>query len=216
MVSATQPSQPAAYLWYAAFGSNLSAARFDKYLKGGSAELASHSLEPGARDPSDPIEESMLTVGNSLYFAWEARKWDGGGVAFLSTSDEGASTLCRLYKITVEQFEDVHMQEAGATEPQPLDVAALATHGSLVQYQSLYGLALHLGNHTDGHPIVTLTTQRTDLGTNSPSVGYATTIAKGLLEFTMMTHAEAVDYVLATRGVDERLDRSALLEAAID
>ena len=108
------------------------------------------------------------------------------------------------------------MQEAGANKPQPLDVATLATHGSLVQYDSLYGLALHLGNHADGHPIVTLTSQRTDLGTNSPSLGYATTIAKGLVEFTKMSHAEAVDYVLATSGVDERLDRSALLAATTD
>lgn len=207
-------SSSGVYLWYAAFGSNLLRARFEKYLKGGSAELASHSLEPGARDDSDPIAETTMTAHHELYFAWEAQKWDGGGVAFLSPSPSVAATTCRLYKITIEQFEDVHAQETGMSEPAVLDVDELVAKGSLLQYDRLYGLALHLGTHEDGHPIVTLTTERTDLKPNSPSLGYATTIAKGLLECTMLTPSQVVDYVIATRGVDERLDRSELLSAA--
>ena len=153
-----------------------------------------------------------MTVSRQLFFAWEAQKWDGGGVAFLSpVESRDASTICRLYKITVEQFEDVHMAEAGAEDPRPLDLVDLITKGSLPQYDRLYGLALHLGTH-DGSPVITLTTERTDLAENCPSVGYAATIARGLVECTMMTAEEAVDYVLATRGVDQRLDRGKLLQ----
>lgn len=209
-----QARQSEPYLWYGAFGSNLSRDRFDKYLKGGSAERASHSLEPGARNPSDPVAYATMTVPHQLFFAWEARKWDGGGVAFLWKDRSDASTICRLYKITVEQFEDVHMAEAGAEEPKTLDVEELIANGALSQYDKLYGLALHLGTHDDGLPIVTLTTERTDLTVNCPSIGYAATIAQGLLECTELSPEHAVDYVLETPGVDSRLDRSELLNAA--
>ncbi len=199
------------YLWYAAFGSNISKGRFEKYLLGGSAALASDSPERGARDVSAPVAEDVLTVDHEVYFAWEARKWAGGGVAFLAAETSTSTTICRLYKITVGQFEDVHMQESGAEHPAALDLDALSTSRSLMQYDgSLYGLALLLGVHADGCPIVTLTTNRTDLGTNCPSVGYAATIASGLVECTKLTAAEASDYVMAKRGIDERLDRTEL------
>lgn len=199
------------YLWYAAFGSNLSYARFEKYLVGGSAALASDVPERGARDASPPIAEDVLEVDHEVYFAIEAAKWDGGGVAFLSAEKSATTTICRLHKITVGQFEDVHMQEARGEHPAVLDLAELSEHGSLMQYDgSLYGLALLLGTHDDGCPIVTLTTDRTDLAANCPSVGYAATIASGLVEFTDMTPASATDYVMGKRGVDERLDRAEL------
>lgn len=196
------------YLWYAAFGSNLSYDRFEKYLVGGSAALASDAPERGARDASPPIDEDVLEVEHEVYFALEAAKWGGGGVAFLSAEKSETTTICRLHKITVEQFEDVHMQESRGDHPAVLNLNALSAEGSLMQYDgSLYGLALLLGTHDDGCPIVTLTTDRSDLGPNCPSVGYAATIASGLVEFTDMTPASATDYVMGKRGVDDRLNR---------
>lgn len=205
------------YLWYAAFGSNLSYARFEKYLVGGSAALASDAPERGARDTSPPIDEDTLEVPHEVYFAWQADKWDGGGVAFLSAEQSETTTICRLHKITVGQFEDVHMQESRGAHPVALDLEELSANGSLMQYDgSLYGLALLLGIHDDGCPIVTLTTNRTDLVPNCPSVGYAATIASGLVEFTDMTPVSATDYVMAKRGVDHRLDRAELERIVIE
>lgn len=201
------------HLWYASFGSNLSWARFEKYLKGGSAELASHSFEPGARDPSDPIDETLITLDREMFFAYRSQKWDGGGVAFLASDRSENETICRVYKITVQQFEDVHMQESGRDEPAELDVEELLAAGSLQQYDSLYGLALLVGEHSDGLPIVTITTARTDLELNSPSVGYAATIALGLVESTSINPEDAVDYVLSRNGVDTSLRKADVLEA---
>ncbi len=202
------------HLWYASFGSNLLRARFEKYLNGGTPARATGHPEHGARDSSDPVDQMVLTVDHEIFFAHSSQKWDGGGVAFLDTAvgTDGSSTRCRAYKITVEQFEDVYQQENGADAPVLLDLDGLGRHGVVEQHDGLYGLALLLSTHDDGCPVVTITTGRTDLELNAPSVGYASTMAQGLMECMGIARDEAVDYVLGIRGVDETLRRSELID----
>lgn len=201
------------HVWYAAFGSNLSWARFEKYLSGGSPERSSGASDPGARDDSAPTDQMIITVDRELFFAHESPKWDGGGVAFLATAKSNTETICRAYKITVEQFEDVHQQENRASTVAKLDVDELLARGAVTQFDGLYGVALLLSVHDDGCPIVTITTGRTTLEPNGPSVGYAATIASGLVEGAGMTRASAVDYVLSKRGAVNSLDKAELLAA---
>ena len=208
------------HVWYASYGSNLSLARFQKYLRGGSAHRATGRPERGARDASDPLDEMVITSHHDVFFAHASQKWDGGGVAFLepSPSTEArrsphAMTTCRAYKITVEQFEDVYQQENGAAEPVPLDIDELLASGQVVQHDALYGMALLLSVHVDGCPIVTITTSRRDLELNCPSVGYASTIASGLMECAGLSPDRAADYVLGLRGVDRTLKRAELIAA---
>ncbi len=67
-------------IWYVAYGSNLSRARFGCYLTGGTP-VGARRANPGARDPSPPRADTALTLPGQVYFADTSAMW-GGGVAF--------------------------------------------------------------------------------------------------------------------------------------
>ena len=193
------------YLWYAAFGSNLSTDRFATYLEGGRPPLGDQDhVESGARDPSAPTGSLPFATMHELYFAHRSRRWGGGGVAFLDARVGDATagpTLCRIYRIALEQFEDVHRQENGARMHRSLDLDALMAHGQLVQYDRPYGLALLLGYGDDGLPVVTITARSRPTPPVMPDVRYLATIAGGLQESMGMTLDDVVDYLLTKEGV---------------
>jgi len=193
------------YLWYAAFGSNLSSARFATYLEGGKPPFAeANHREVGARDPSAPTGSLPFATMHELYFAHRAARWGGGGVAFLDADvgdETSGPTICRLYRITLEQFEDVHRQENGAEEAQPLDLDVLLSQGRIVQYHRLYGLALLLGYEEDGLPIVTITARSRPVPPITPDARYLATIAIGLQQSAGMSRSDAIDYLLTKEGV---------------
>jgi len=201
-------------LWYAAFGSNMSRRRFASYLQGTTVERSTRSApESGARDASLPRSEDILWLERELFFAHESRKWDGGGVAFIREAPGGRPTVFRLYKVTLEQFEDVHRQEAALDVGVSLDLDALLREGRVEQYQRLYGLALFLGWHDDGDPILTITSARENVQPNSPAEGYLATIVEGMLEFSQLRGDELAVY-LADRINDERWDFDKIRELA--
>lgn len=74
-------------IWYAAYGSNLSAERLHLYLQGGTPAGGRLGV-PGARDPSPPRERRAVELAGSVYFAWESPTW-GGGIAFLDPHAPG-------------------------------------------------------------------------------------------------------------------------------
>lgn len=192
-------------LWYAGFGSNLSRPRFTTYLRGGRPPLTDLShREDGARDQSLPIATDVRAVEHELYFAYQSKRWNGGGVAFLDpdVGDQIAGpTLVRMYKITIEQFEDVHRQENNADDPQPLLMDRLVERGRVLQYDRLYGLALLLGFHDDGDPIVTITSRVRQTEINEPDPRYLFTMGSGLAEAFSMTSADVVDYLVRKEGL---------------
>jgi hypothetical protein len=127
-------------VWYAAYGSNLLRARFLAYLEGGSFEGG--PPERGCADPSPPRDEAAMTIRHRRYFAYEAARWGGGGVAFVDPYVRG-TTLGRAYLVTEEQFADVLAQENGWPDRTPID-------------QGWYRCVLGMGEH-DGVPLRTIT-----------------------------------------------------------
>ena len=127
-------------VWYASFGSNILSERFACYLEGGRIEGMIRDM-PGSRDPSPPTEwRRWDDLPHRLFFAHSSPTWDGGGVAFVDfgedlelagdapeTPSRDISSVApethrsarrygvsyRLYRVTLEQFNDVLAQENG-------------------------------------------------------------------------------------------------------
>lgn len=197
------------YVWYGAYGSNLSTERLAKYLGGG---LATGSTRPerGARDSTAPTDTDTLLTGHQLYFALESSKWNGGGVAFVSSENgESASpgspttkgARFRLHRVTVQQFEDIYAQENRLAEPVPLEVDKLPSAGPFDLTSNLYGRLLVLGDHANLEPIITFTTG-SSLSFNRPDPAYLRAIAVGLREGFALSNSEIAEYLLASPGME--------------
>ena len=176
-------------VWYAAYGSNLSRARFDIYLRGGTPDGATHHY-PGCRDPSAPVEDRPDEIDMQLAFGGTSTTW-GGGVAFVRP---GGVAKARLYLLTREQFADVVAQE-NWLEPGSVEIDdATMTIG-----HHMYGVVPHLGS-LDGHPIRTIT-QDSETLLAAPTPAYVAYIAEGLRESHGMAPVEIDAYLHQAPGL---------------
>ncbi|MEV7028327.1 histone deacetylase, partial [Kitasatospora sp. NPDC093558] len=64
-------------VWYAAYGSNLDAARMACYLAGGRPEGAVRDF-PGCRDRRPARRDAATVLPGTLYFATHSPVWGGG------------------------------------------------------------------------------------------------------------------------------------------
>eukprot|EP00250_Pteridium_aquilinum_P005405 c15499_g1_i2 orf=284-2374(-) len=176
------------YIWYAAYGSNMWRDRFMCYIKGGQ-------------------------VGNQMFFGHSyTRTWGHGGAAFLEARPTaGVSTHIRLYKIMLDQFNDLFLQENsldyGRDLVKPAVIRSLgqesASSITLVE-GCWYGTILHLGDK-DGLPILTFTCSEQDLERFDsgllpvcpPSEEYQWAVARGLMEDLGLSKERALSYVLS-------------------
>ena len=85
------------YVWYAAYGSNLSRSRFMEYID-------------SCQDTSEPEEIKPYQIPYELYFAYHSRRWNGSGVAFIDM-DKPGNTMGRIYKIRTTQFLEIQRKE---------------------------------------------------------------------------------------------------------
>lgn len=100
------------HVWYAAYGSNVSADRFRVYITGGQPDGANRAY-PGCRDHEPPTGDHPIVLPHMLYFAGESTTW-GGGVAFIDPErDAEERTLGRIYRVSWQQLEDIVAQENG-------------------------------------------------------------------------------------------------------
>ena len=167
-------------IWYLGYGSNLSRARFACYLEGGTPPGASRAFA-GCRDRTLPRATLAMRVPGRLTFAGESTTW-GGGMAFLDP-DGDAEVHGRVYLVTEQQLDDLAAQE------QRYDTqSVVATHEDL--------------------PVVAFTSS-VALETAAPSAAYLSTILHGLTD-GILDRPQAVDYVLAARGVDLLWDRATI------
>lgn len=161
----------------------------------------------GAIDKTPPTNTTTFKTDWQLYFAKEFLGWGGKGVAFLQpgeaephspTTQEAneSGALCRLYKISFEQFVDVVLQENGGRSSHSQLRAAVKNEvlhamesigisGSMVLRQgvldgSWYRRMVSLGTHED-LPVLTFTSDQ-QLSFVPPGEAYLRTIALGLLE----------------------------------
>lgn len=186
-------------IWYASYGSNCLAARFDTYLRGGRAGGTTRG-ERGARDPRPPSHSRAYWFSRTVRFVGDSAKWGGGGVAFLD-HEEGGRAPGRIHLVTKGQFDDVVAQESG----RPLEavpVAGLVPGVVTPVGTGFYDGLLRLAD-IDTIPVVTFTSPRPVDGrpTASPSAAYLGTILRGLLEVHGDDRAAIIAAVLGAPGV---------------
>jgi len=177
-------------VWYAAYGSNAHAARFDCYLRGGRPAGAARSY-PGCRDTTPPSATRPLWLAGSLYFAGTSTVW-GGGMAFYDPADctGRGSVAARGWLITGQQLADLITQEMhgepGTRPDLEQRVLALAHRTREGRHELGAGRyeTLVTTRSLDGTPVVTFTADRAhpQHERTQPSRGYLATIAAGLAE----------------------------------
>ena len=146
-------------VWYAAYGSNLSAERFSCYIRGGVCKQNGKHYT-GCSNPSMWTASELRMFDGRLYFGNQSSSWGGKGVAFYDENGR-SSVQMRLYKITRAQLLDVREQEGSEDD--------------------WYGRLVCLGIDPDGTEIYTMTSK--DLRPkNTPSDEY-----RQLLETALMT-----------------------------
>ena len=85
------------YVWYAAYGSNISRERFMRYIM-------------DCSDKSEPAEDRRYEFPHDITFAGRAANWSNKGKAFLDDSRKGMA-LGRIYKIRRSQLDEIQRKE---------------------------------------------------------------------------------------------------------
>ncbi|KAL9691405.1 hypothetical protein QQ045_011827 [Rhodiola kirilowii] len=192
-------------VWYATFGSNMYKPRFLCLMVEGMKRACC-----GAVDSNPPKEIKWKTVDHRLFFGHESTAtWGPGGVAFLSyESSSKASTHMCLYRITLEQFNDVLIQEnclnpttaeSHLVSPDDLDYI---TKNKTIFVERLkrgwYHTVLYLG-YDSGIPILTMTCSNSDVESFKvgqypvcpPAKEYSNVLVRGLVEGEQLSDEEA-------------------------
>ncbi|CAM0906636.1 unnamed protein product [Alopecurus aequalis] len=184
----------------------------------------------GSHDTSPPSGTMWKTVPHRLFFGRSSTPcWGTGGVAFLNPeiNYNDKSYIC-MYKITLEQFNDVLFQENrlvkdssedGKTESPCSPLIGLSEMESVSSNKALhlepikdswYSNVVYLGEEDD-LPILTMTCPSTDVARHRsgelplapPSETYSATLIKGLVEGKQLDTNEAANYIndAAARGL---------------
>jgi hypothetical protein len=193
-------------VWYIAYGSNMSAARFNCYISGGRPR-GGRRIYVGCRDKSWPQRDVALHLAGGLAFAGESKVW-GGGIAFYRPTADG-ELAARAYLVTFGQLSDVVAQETW--RPVESDLTLGGGGGRHWPLPSrTYSTLLHVGDR-DGVPMMTITCLL-DLESTTPSAAYLRTMLDGLDETFGWTADERVEYLLRAPGVTPAWTASQLLE----
>ncbi|TXG51594.1 hypothetical protein EZV62_024118 [Acer yangbiense] len=168
----------------------------------------------GSMDRTPPKEILWKTFPHRLFFGYEStRTWGPGGGAFMNpeSNSEDRTYMC-MYRITLEQFNDVLLNEnsLGCDMSSPLfDTSDLnsvvTTKGSMcleLLKKGRYKNVVYMGKECD-IPILTMTCPLTDvesfksgkLPLRAPCIKYANTLIKGLVEGKQLSEEEAMAYI---------------------
>jgi hypothetical protein len=197
-------------IWYASYGSNLSAERFACYIAGGRPRGATWT-HVGARDKSPPLDAVALKISYQLYFSGKSRVW-GGSPAFVDTKpvDEVVG-LARAYLIGWDQFEDVVAQENGRRSASiDIDDHELVPGFSRQIGSGRYENLLCTGRLND-MPVLTFTApwSLSDVTPATPSTGYLAMLIAGLREAHDLSDEELTGYLGSAPGCS----RDAVMDA---
>jgi hypothetical protein len=185
-------------LWYVAYGTNLSRARFCIYLQGGRPAGGARDF-PGSRNSLDPERDVSLMIPGGLRFVGVSSVW-GGGMAVYDARVDG-EVAARAYLITAEQFVDILAQEMRLEPGLEIDLAAVHETGWHSFGPGRYQTVAHLGMR-EGLPMLTFTSADVNgHPANPPSEGYLRTMAQGLRESHRWTSTRIGAYLAAFPGV---------------
>ncbi|KAJ1421823.1 Ureohydrolase domain superfamily [Sesbania bispinosa] len=202
------------YIWYASYGSNMWKSRLHCYLAGGQVEgMQKHCS--GSVNKTLPKEILWKTFPCHIFFARDfSYSWGPGGVAFLNPERNiQHNTYMCLYKISLEQFNDILFQENGLSlnvSSPLLDITTLNAisdkefNTRVIVEGGWYGNVVYLGKEQD-IPIITMTCSPLDierfksgkLPSRGPNKAYANTLVKGLVEGEQLSEEEAIAYIEA-------------------
>ncbi len=187
-------------VWYAAYGSNMCAARMACYVLGG-RPVGGARVYPGCRDRRLPERAVGVVLPGRLYFAGESSVW-GGGMGFYDPSEPGWMPA-RAYLLTVSQFADIAAQEMHR-EPGPgaeLDLRAVLAEGRAVLGPGRYETLVCPGT-LEGRPVLTFTAPGRSAGAElaRPSAGYLRQLAAGLGEGQGWGVDRAAEYLASRPG----------------
>ncbi|MBA0678360.1 hypothetical protein Goari_019713 [Gossypium aridum] len=199
-------------IWYAGFGSNMWKSRFLCYIEGGQV-IGMKKLCSGSVDRNPPKETRWKTFPHRLFFGRDfTQTWGPGGVAFLDprSNTEDKAYMC-LYKITLEQFNDVLLQENVPDHDMNSPLFDLNALDSILNEGSIpmeavkrgwYHNVVYLGKEDD-IPILTMTCPLSaiesfksgEIPLCAPSKDYADTLVRGLVEGKQLSEEEATTYI---------------------
>jgi hypothetical protein len=167
-------------VWYIAYGSNMSEARFRCYLEGGRPAGAQREY-PGCRDRSRPVESRGVFVPGRVFFSLQSATWSGG-MAFYDPDAEGYAAA-RAWLITEQQFADVLSQEMHRRVGDDIDFTAVRPGVRLVLGPGRYETVVHIGD-LDGRAELTFTGpwRAHEIDHVPPSPAYLHVLATGLAE----------------------------------
>jgi hypothetical protein len=189
-------------IWYASYGSNILESRFHCYIAGGKPDGATQTYA-GCTDKTLPEDNQEIYINSKVYFAKEAKTWNGGGVAFIKNQfEDDVQSPGRMYLITADQFVDVVRQEIGHQGSLDIDLQQARSDGSLIaKEEAWYGKIIFLGEQ-QGYPIFTFTNE-SDLVSeiNPPNENYLLTIMRGLRETYNLSNSEIVSYFRNLEGI---------------
>jgi hypothetical protein len=166
-------------LWYVAYGTNLSSARFRVYLQGGRPAGGARDY-PGSRDSLAPERDVALMIPGGIRFVGVSSVWGGGMAIYDARADD--EVAARAYLISAEQFVDVLAQEMRLKPGLDVDLASVHETGWHTLGRGRYQTLALLGM-LDDLPMLTFTSADVDdHPANPPSEGYLRTMALGLRE----------------------------------
>ncbi|WP_353814750.1 histone deacetylase [Agromyces sp. SYSU T00266] len=199
-------------VWYVAYGSNLSSARFRCYVAGGQPAGGARTYV-GCRDRRAPAEDAPVEIPGAVYFGGRSRVW-GGGMATYDPHARG-SVAGRAYLLTVGQLADVVAQETRTPVEAALDLRRIhPATGRLHLGPGRYRTLVRVGVRR-GIPLVTLAADRDhDRDVAAPSAAYLATMATGLAESRGWPPAVIGRYLAALTGARPRWTASAIAELA--
>lgn len=204
-------------VWYAAYGTNLSAKRFHCYLQGGRPS-GSRRRYPGCRDRTVPRDDRPVVVVGTVHFALESSVW-GGGMAFYDAQQPGP-VLMRAYLVTRDQLLDVLTQEmhrdpadlsSRIQVPDGLGSDAMVRLGP-GRYETVYRIA-----DLDSRPVLTFSHAPVEQRwkPNRPSSAYLRWVVAGLRDSHGLEASEVVEYLLGCPGIGWARDDLASFVAAV-
>ncbi|MEV6343105.1 histone deacetylase [Actinoplanes sp. NPDC051851] len=196
-------------VWYAAYGSNMYAARLRYYLAGGRPPGGRRVL-PGCRDAAEPLDTAAVTLPGGIYFGLESGQWTGG-LAMYDPELPG-TVAARAYLLTAGQFSDLAAQEMYQDPGVDLEVLDdVVRHGRVRLGPGRYETLVCAGERA-GHPVLTFTAPWTarDVEPNAPAAAYLSMLAGGLHEAHGWTPGEIVTYLAARPGVHGAWSRADL------
>lgn len=200
-------------VWYASFGSNMWKSRFICYIEGGQVEGMKNPCS-GSLDKRPPKEIIWKTVPHRLFFGRDHTKtWGPGGVAFLDpeSNSQDKAYMC-MYRITLEQFNDVLVQENVPGYDMSSPLFDLTDLDSVMKNQYFpvealeggwYYNVVHMG-YENGIPILTMTCTISGVENfksgkfplSAPAKGYVNILVRGLEEGKQLSEEEAMAYIL--------------------